>query len=280
MHLYIFTAGFPYGHGEPWLSDELPYLSKNFNRIAIIPMAHYGKLEPRVVPDGVCFCEPIIKKRTRYNLKGLFNRQSFGIFLKDFFARKVFLNPRRMYAWGIEYMHTNLLLNHPFIKKIKKELHPDDVVYSYWGIDAYNLCLFWKDKAKLVSRFHGSYDLWEEERGNYAPLRTFVAPRLNLAAPISKAGYDFLTSKYPFIKAKICRLGAFDSGVSHKSEDGIFRISSCAYMSPLKRIPLIFQSLEKIDNISIEWTHIGDGEDKEKLEAMVANSINSNLMVN
>lgn len=279
MDIYIFTAGFPYGLGEPWLGDELPYLVKEFDKVTLIPFAHYGLLHAREVPEGVVFCEPLITKRTRYNLKGLLGGKTLLVFLKDFFIHGVFLSRKRMYAWGVEYMHTNLILHHPFVKKIKKEIKPDDVIYSYWGIDAYNLSVFWKGKAKFVSRFHGSYDLWEESRGNYAPLRSFVAPQLDLAAPISKIGYNFLTHKYPGIKAKVCRLGAYDCGVSSKSKDGLIRVLSCAYMNPLKRIPMIFQSLEKVTDIRIEWTHIGDGADRATIEAMVAANSNPNLTV-
>ncbi len=279
MRLYIFTAGFPFGVGEPWLSDELPFLVKEFDSITLVPMAHYGSLNARTVPKGVHYCLPILRKRTRYNAKGLYNRRTIALFMKDFFSHRVFSSLKRLYAWGVEYMHVNLLLNHPFVQKIEQEIKMDDIVYSYWGIDAYNLSVFWKGKAKFVSRFHGSYDLWEEARGNYAPLRTYVARQLNLAAPISKAGYDFLTEKYPSIKAKVCRLGAFDSGISHKSTDGVFRVLSCAYLSRLKRIPLIFQSLERVKDFRIEWTHIGDGEERALLESMIKENTNNNLTV-
>ena len=279
MNLYIFTAGYPYGYGEPWLSDELPYLIREFNKVTIIPFAHFGDMRVRSIPEGVVYSEPLTTKRTRYNLMGLIGKKTSKLFFKDFFAHKVFLNRKRMHAWAIEYIHTNLLLHHPFVKQIEKEIRPNDVVYSYWGIDAYNLSLFWKGKARFVSRFHGSYDLWEEKRGNYAPLRSFVISELDLVAPISQSGYDFLTAKYPGINAKVCRLGAFDEGSSNRSTDGILRVLSCAYMTPLKRIPLIFKSLEAIKDTSIEWTHIGDGVDKATIEEMVAANSNPNFTV-
>lgn len=279
MNLYIFSASFPFGNSEPWLGDELPFLVNVFDKVTIIPFAHFGGRGARTVPEGVDYCTPIITKRTRYNIKGLIGGKTLLWFLKDFFSSKVFLSHKRLHAWGVEYMHTNLIQQNKFVRRIKKEIHPEDVVYFYWGIDAYNLCLFWKGKAKFVSRFHGSYDLWEEGRGNYAPLRKNIVSHLNLAAPISKSGYDFLTQKYPLLKARICRLGAFDRGSSHKSEDGVFRVLSCAYMNPLKRIPLIFQSLEKVDGIRMEWTHIGSGEDKAIVEEMVVHNTNKQLSV-
>lgn len=279
MNIYIFTSCFPYGDGEPWLGDELPYLVRVFSKVIIVPFAYYGELTARAVPEGVEYCPPIIRKRTRYNAKGLYGPNTFRVFIKDFFANKVYASRKRMYAWCVEYMHTNLIINHSFVQQIERNLNPEDVVYSYWGIDAYNLSIFWRGKAKFVSRFHGSYDLWEDARGNYAPLRAYVAQQLDLAAPISQIGYDFLTYKYPGIKAAVCRLGAFDHGVSSKSEDGVFRILSCAYMNSLKRIPLVFQFLERIKNIHIEWTHIGDGEDRAKVEAMIETNSNPNLTV-
>lgn len=252
---------------------------QEFDKVTIIPFAQFGDLSARSVPKGVVYCKPLISKRTRYNIRGLIGRETSGYFFKDFFASRVFLNRKRMHAWAVEYIHTNLLLRHPFVKQIEKDIRPEDVVYSYWGIDACNLSLFWKGKAKFVSRFHGSYDLWEAARGNYAPLRSFVASELNLAAPISQSGYNFLTTKYPAFKAQVFRLGVFDNGCSNRSDDGVLRVLSCAYISPLKRIPLVFKSLEAIKDIRIEWTHIGDGVDRVTVEDLVATNSNPNLTV-
>lgn len=281
MNLYIFTAEFPYGSGEPWLGEELPYLLKSFDRITLIPMASFGELVARQLPHGIVCSAPIIKSRTRYNLKGLYhNFRVLHVFLKDFFTSKVFLSIDRLHAWVIEYMHTNLILSNSFVKEVKANIKPDDIVYSYWGIDSYNLCVLWEGKAKFVSRFHGSYDLWERARGDYAPLRKLIAEKIHLAAPISKSGYDFLKDKYPKINAKVCRLGAFDYGITTKSTDGIFRICSCAYLNSIKRVPLIFKSLEKMKNFKIEWTHIGDGEDRSILESMIKSNSNPDFNVN
>jgi len=48
----------------------------------------------------------------------------------------------------------------------------------------------------------------------------------------------------------------------------------------LKRLPLIFYSLNACDNIQIEWTHIGNGPDFEKIKDIVSREKKDHLSVN
>lgn len=68
-------------------------------------------------------------------------------------------------------------------------------------------------------------------------------------------------------------------GVNRRSADGIMRIVSCSYIVPIKRVDLIFRTLDSIKGISIEWVHFGDGSQMDFIKELIRNKKNENLNV-
>lgn len=275
--LYLLTAAFPYGAIiESFLESEVCYLANSFEKIVIIPLS--GDLSViREVPANCIVEQPIIRSRFIQYLH-LFSYRSFLVFYSDFFRKKVFLNISRFKAWLIAYVLTNNYLHSRQIKNLFRNIKSDDVVYSYWGKGGCYLAPFYKGKARFISRFHGEWDLWEESSGNYAPVRKQVAESLSLAVFISEKGKAYFQKRYtcPTI---VSRLGITSARVCHKkSNDGVIRILSCSSVYPLKRVPLIYEALQLIENIRVEWTHIGAGPDFEKLKELVQKS-NENIKI-
>jgi glycosyltransferase involved in cell wall biosynthesis len=60
------------------------------------------------------------------------------------------------------------------------------------------------------------------------------------------------------------RLGAELNGLSPASTDDVFRIVSCAYARPVKRLHLIADALRFV-NYPITWTHMGDGPELQRI---------------
>ena len=58
-----------------------------------------------------------------------------------------------------------------------------------------------------------------------------------------------------------------------------FHIVSCSYVTPIKRVEQIYNTLRDYANIPIVWTHIGAGKDFEKLRSLVSGNVNNNLQV-
>ena len=265
--LYIFTAIFPYGTAEPFLEDEIQYLKKVFSEITIVPLSGSGKA--RSLPDGVRVLKPVLSTKRNKFFKGLFHHKTLSIFLKDFLSKKVFLNKTRFRQWLAAYFNTNCALKSDSVKKVSKALKTSDVCYFYWGKGLNTLSLFWKGRAKMVSRFHGEWDLWEESAGYYAPIRTEVAKSLDLAVFISEKGKLYFENRYPFCPTFVSRLGSVDCGEGARSSDGKLRIVSCSSVYPLKRVDLIYESITKIRGRKVVWTHIGDGNDFDSLKQVV-----------
>lgn len=274
--LYLFTATFPYGDKEPFLETEISYLCSAFTNVVIVPLS--GRLSSRrSVPTNCSVLFPIIRNRYLQYLH-IFTVAGFKIFIQDFFIHKVWKSKQRLKTWFIAYVLFNNYICSKQIKKIIREIAEDDIIYSYWGKGACYLAPYIKKKIKFVSRFHGEWDLWEESSGNYAPIRKLVAGSLSLAVFISQKGENYFKKRYqcPTI---VSRLGIINiDTISKKSDDGILRLVSCSSVYSLKRVPLIFQALQLIDNIQVQWTHIGDGAEFKSLKQLVEDA-HSNIHV-
>ena len=265
--LYLLTATFPYGTKETFLETEITYLCDRFSRVVVIPLA--GDLAiVRSVPENCEVKIPIIKN-TREQYSHLFSSKGFKLFVQDFFVHQVWSNRQRLKTWFIAYVLLNNYLQSRQIKNVIRELKTDDVVYSYWGKGGCYLAPFLKGKAKFVSRFHGEWDLWEESCGNYAPIRKQVSEALNLAVFISQKGERYFKERYN-CPTFVSRLGTINGDIcTPKSKDGVLRVVSCSSVYPLKRVPLIFEALQLINETRVEWTHIGAGADFGQLKSLV-----------
>lgn len=265
-HLYLFSASFPYDNLESFMEDEIIFLSKAFEGVTIIPL--YGGVQTREVPKNCVVLPPVESSGITKYVSILFPNKATLSFLKDFFKKKAYLSGKRIKTWIIAYRQICNLLKSRSLKIVSQSVKPNDVMYFYWGKGSVSLALFFKGKAKLVSRFHGEWDLWEESSGNYAPLRDRIAESLDLAAFISKKGEDYFNERYKCKNTMAFPLGSLDNGVCLKSSDGILRIVSCSSVYPLKRVPLLHDALLQ-SNLRIEWTHLGGGSHFEELKEKV-----------
>lgn len=93
---------------------------------------------------------------------------------------------------------------------------------------------------------------------------------------ICKDGYNYyidLIGEKNKSKYHISRLGIENKYLidNYKIENLLknnLKIVSCSYIVSRKRINYIVEALYKINNIKIEWTHIGNGIDKNKIEIL------------
>jgi glycosyltransferase involved in cell wall biosynthesis len=181
----------------------------------------------------------------------------------------------------IDFCTTNNLLQSKTLKRVLQEIQKDDIIYFYWGKGASNILPFLsKNNAKRVVRFHNG-DLYDYLYDGYLPVQEAILERIDIAVFISKHGQDYLKNKYPHLQLNtvVSYLGTGDNGMSKVSNDNIFRILTCSFVIPVKRLFLLFEALQLVSDYEIEWTHIGDGPDFEMLKKTVQKSRN-NVKVN
>lgn len=238
------------------MEDELKYTAKCFDRVVIIPLRKEVS-QAKKIPGNCIVEEPLMTNVFRLFVSSVFNWRVFTRLAPEFFKEKVYLDKKKLKVFAKGYAESNVIMNSRSIRRIEKDLSFDDVCYFYWGKWSNILSIFWKGRCHLVSRFHGTGDLWEDQYNGYFPFRKKVLAALDCAVFISKRGERFFQEKYSIQRTLYSPLGSLSVGVPKKLKDGIVRVVSCSTVIPLKRVDLIFKSLNLLDDIKINWTHIG-----------------------
>lgn len=278
--LYFFTSSFPFSFNEPFIENEILFLSEEFDKITIIPLLG-EPIQKISVPKNCNVLQPIIKSKKQQYLKGFLGYKAFKFYFEDLIKNKAFFSFNKIKRNFISYCQTNNLLHSGQIKNVLTQIKENDIMYFYWGKGSANLLPFITNiHAKKIVRFHGG-DLYDYRYNGYLPIQKQIISGADVCSFISKNGEDYLHNRYPEItfKSVVNYLGTRDFGVSSKSTDDKYRLLSCSYLVPLKRVFLIYEALQNITDISIEWTHIGDGPDYNELKVKAKNS-RKNIKIN
>lgn len=268
--LYLFTMSYPFDYGETFIENEISYLSDAFRKVVVIPLYCYSKVKhKRSMPDNCVVLSPIITSRWQHYFVGLFCWKAFKVFFCELIRNKVYIKLIWLKVFFIDFCTTNNLLQSIKLNKLLKDVTNDDVLYFYWSKGAANLLPFMSNiSARKVVRFHNS-DLYATRFYGYIPNRESIYREINKFVFISQHGKWFFLNNFPYYKINsyVSYLGTKDFGKSNSSKDGKIRILSCSRVVPEKRLFLLYNSLQLIDDLEIEWTHIGNGPDFDKLKS-------------
>lgn len=277
--LFFATNSFPYGKGEPLVSNQIKYLSQDFDKIVIVSSDMENELSYEL-PSNVEHHRVSFKLSSFHKVLGLINVYSKYIiqekqFLQenqntktDFRILKVMLNS---FSIGKRYKR--------FFKKYisENQLEQEQLFFhSYWCTEAvigFSLLKSNFPNAKMDTRFH-AYDLYlERHQPNYLPFRKLIIDRMDKLIFISEQGRNYFSNLYKGSvdenKLIINRLGVnFIEATEIKKEkshlDGL-RIVTCSSLIELKRIDLLIEALSQLKELKIEWIHFGNGPLTEKL---------------
>ncbi|MDN5343700.1 MULTISPECIES: glycosyltransferase [Oceanotoga] len=271
--LFIFTASYPFGYGESFLENELPILSKKFD-ITLIPTTPVNQDVVREVPNNVVIDREL---SDLFKNESVLARKFWGLFYFDLFffndvknTKLNFNRIRYMISWYLQAKRIKKWFEKKYLKNNNEEI----LLYSYWmNFAAVAIADLNKkyDNIKAFSRAHRGDMYVEDSKYNYLPYRKKILNNIDKIFTISSHGQDYLKNKYPEYSNKIdiSRLGVKEQeSLSKKSVDNTFRIVSCSYLNPVKRVDLIIDSLVKASekiNKKISWTHFGDGPLRNKM---------------
>ncbi len=279
-HLLMFTNSYPFGKEETFIETEIIHLSHAFPEIVIFPRNRSDVT--RNLPDNVRIDELFCTRRSlplRYIqlLKSLFVLIFSGWFWVELSRAirrgkgNVFGTARDAFVFSISGTRDFQLLKH-HLRRVHL-LQANCLLYSYWFTNrAFAIGLLRRQHGNLraVSRAH-NYDLYER-KGRVLPFRKFTASALDQVVPISLDGAKYLQEAFdiPAGKISVSRLGVIAiPGKRSRCQDehvtsGTLHLQSCAFISPVKRIPLIPEALSemgsKYPDWKFVWTHIGDGD--------------------
>jgi glycosyltransferase involved in cell wall biosynthesis len=271
--LIILTSEFPFGKGENFLMDEVKVYAKENLPVFIIPFKYIG--DKRKLPDGINIFIP--KHRSKsiwpFGLIQMIRHVWFWKELALFGPYLVYKQSRKSFLFFLKMA----LFTKDTLVQMNQEicLSNRDVIYSYWFSGLTGGAILFNEnqsnKTPIVSRAHGGDVYLFRYKPPYLPFREFLWKGINHLAVVSKDGANYLRSLYPAYEKIIHThyLGTSEPGFkSYPSNDGTFRIVSCAYLSPVKRISLLIDSLKLAATygIKISWTHFGGGALFESLK--------------
>ena len=280
MILLLFTSSYPYDFAAEYsfIQPEIPYLLGRFERVILVPRMRKGnRLSlPAAVEVNGDYADFLQRgSKPREMLEMAFSSKCFFQELRTHPA--VLLYPSKilkliLFSARVELTKrwvTNLIKSQQF--------EPDQcLLYSYWfDHTATGLARVKKEfpSMKLVSRAHG-YDLYEEYYYPYYwPYRPETLQALDVLFFASDAGRSYYRDRYPEFTSKYetAHLGTKDPGfVSRPSEDGVFRVVSCANIVRVKRVELLLDGIAAAARMrpqqAFEWIHFGDGRDRKALD--------------
>jgi len=294
--IILITETYPFGAvAESFLDKEIPYLSKSFDSVIVVPCHYPQEIEriERKLPDNVSIDISLLNYMLSIQSKKyflIFNLVPYSILFFNEISRK----PKKIFNLralkkAIYSLYIAILIKKWVFKFIKeRKINLERVIfYTYW-LNAATLALILTKKKypqlKLVSRAHGG-DLYEERYSPpYIPFQEQTLNKLNHIYFISNHGKNYLINKYPDIRKKssVTRLGVYSPNFTTKfSQDGIFRIVSCSYIVPVKRIHLIISALKELGlqrpELKIGWTHIGYGPLFEEIKNHAITALPKNI---
>lgn len=264
--LILFTDGFPFGSGETFIENELPYLEKNFELIIVASTGENCLNRKLNASTKVIRFEKVqisrisMLKACASILMSKEGRQEVLYILSGTRSRKksLVLQSVREFARSKKF----------FRRVLSERIFSEDeevILYFYWN--TYKIVHFVLNKKRfskmyIVSRIHG-YDLYNERnklgRQPFKILNNKIEQLFFLSDSARKyyrENYDNNIEQY----SSIARLGVFhDCHATEWKKKPYFSICSCSRVVGVKRLHLIVEALAEINDIEIEWTHYGDG---------------------
>jgi glycosyltransferase involved in cell wall biosynthesis len=278
--LFELVASFPYSIGETYYEDEVKVIENYFESIYLV-ITDYNKkskekpsfeLSSKIV---ICHTNTTITSFEKF------------FFLPQYFNRVVFdelINIKIFLKQNISLISIKTLLDsylrarkvfHEMDKIISKiDFKKTDVwLRSYWCTE-YILALIWLKKKYPIIGIYSKMHAWdiyfERNKDNYLPYRKYIYDNCDKFFVISEQGLSYLKNKFPqydFSKFYISKLGVPKSFYKQTTKQpNKIMLFSLAFISFVKRLELIIESLALIENFEITWIHIGDGRHKDLSE--------------
>ena len=279
MILLLFTSSYPYDYAaeHTFIQPEIHHVLEEFEHVILVPRICRGSrlsLPPTVMvnDDYAAFLER--GSHARQMLEMTFSSRCL---MQEIRTRpNILFYPSKILK--LILFSGRAELTRRWVSDLFKggNLDPANcILYSYWFDHATTGVAMLKKEVpgvKLVSRTHG-YDLYEEYYYPYYwPYRRETLRALDVLFFASNAGKSYYCERYPEFTPKFetAHLGIQDPGfVSGASNDGVFRIVSCANIVPVKRLGLLLNGVAAAARLHpeqrFEWVHFGDGTARKAL---------------
>ncbi|AKB51857.1 Glycosyl transferase, group 1 family protein [Methanosarcina barkeri str. Wiesmoor] len=297
--LVLITFSYPYGAiRESFLDPEISCLCSYFNKIILVPQYLPDATEkiarnlPKVcvLDDSLIIYSKIGKIRSV--LMKIFLCLRSKLFYTEIIKKPAIITNIKSFKLLGEFISDAFIIKKWASNCIKKhDFAPQNTIfYTYWlSASTLGLGLLKEEYPDIVviSRAHRG-DLYEDQYSSaHITLRNETFSLISKVFLISNSGKEYLEKKYPTYleKYQTIRLGVTDSHfITSPSVDGIFRIVSCSYIVPVKRLHLLINGLKEFcilrPSKRIEWTHIGYGPLEQSIKKLASEVLPENVKYN
>ena len=270
--LILFTSEYPYGSGETFVSGELPFLTRSFDRVLIMsndtqsdmvrempPGATARRLSYELSAGALLRAPALLDSEPRSELQTLRRK---GL------VSRVHLNTV-LAAW-VKATHVSRIL-----RQMGDELSGAQVVgYAYWAND---MAL-----AVAMAKAHGWIDLavcrahrWDvygdPSLGGYLPFRRYLAENLDHYRFVSQNALEYFRAREgrDFPSLGVSTLGTPPLGEGPIATRAPFLLVSCSHIIARKRVDRIAAALAHVER-PLVWLHIGEGPERHAVEMIAA----------
>lgn len=285
--LYLITESFPYGLGEKtFILPELPELIKYYD-VTIVSHAPEAVINDQAnitaLPPEVKVVNLEIKMQWYEKLK------YYIVFFSNKDGLKEALDILKGKNNIIERLYQSIGFFGAAMKNFRlmrrANLLPKDeeaIYYTYWyTYYTYSLSRNRKlyPKYKLITRTHRA-DLYDDAyKGSRQPFKRIMDKNIDNIFFIAEQGKKYYLNRYHLTDNKkyvVSRLGTIrvaDSPNVITTQSGTFRLVSCSFVVPLKRVGLIVEALGELTD-QIEWIHFGAGSELDNLSKQAGRLLN------
>lgn len=269
----ILTSTFPF-HGEPFIWYELEFLARTFSKVEIYSLT-LGKTSRR---DSAGLRR--LNEFENISYAGDISTLSAKLALPPSVLVKAFFSdlPKALQSGISTLKHLYRLQLSSRIHQFLTSRYPDDgsyVFYSYW-MNSGAVALAALDHAHniRICRAHRT-DLYNENvTTGFNGYQNLCIRSLDGIFCISEHGRNYLSTRSHHAGSlKVARLGVpLPSNYARANQqilpDDPIQIVTCSSIDANKRLDLLVNALSYITDVQVNWTHIGDGPEANRVKTL------------
>ena len=276
--LLLIADNYPFGINEStFILPELPVLAERFE--VVVASCNCTDEQTAPVPDGVRVIR-IKMDNTLQKVTGRIKALTDPAFYRE--CGRIWCAGEQK-ADRIRWSHSYYAAGENFACALRRKLREmdwqPDIIYSYWHMTPLYGVLRrkkWFGRPAVVARAHGRdfYNFrnrygWQSFKQESDRLLDAMFLISNICADYYKE--NFSVSQPP--KYEVAYLGTDSERRGEWQMSETLRLFSCSNVIPLKRVELIVEALALIDDISISWTHAGDGDSMSHIRKLTGEKL-------
>lgn len=270
----LIYSSFPFGHGEPFVEYEIPYMNEKYGkeyRIFTFYQGHGARRDIQLNGELYIIKPTVIDYiigSLTLPLRNLVNEvKAIG--------QRSCPDPIIRCVWRMIYYRA---YGHALINKVRQiGTNEQDLYMSYWINECAYAAVMLKNRYKsltVTTRGHG-FDVYDERC--YLPYRQSIFDSVDCVYTVNGIERTYLMAKHRELtedKIEVCHLGIkLPKEYTISVNRTPFRIMTCSTTIKLKRLDLLIRALAKVHEIDFEWIHIGDGPLHNEIKELAAKEL-------